>query len=679
MFKATSTIACALFTASLATAETPTPPVAGEHWSFQPVRDVAPPQVDDALSAHPIDRFIRARQQAAGLNPVGLADRRALIRRASYDLTGLPPTPEQVKAFLKDERPNAFAEMIDQFLASPRYGERWGRHWLDLARYADTAGENSDYPIPQAYLYRDYVIDSFNADKPYDVFLHEQIAGDILGRMGEPEEYAERVIATGFLAQAKRFGTRDLEDMHLIIEDTLDTIGKVTMGLVMRCARCHDHKYDPTTMKDYYALYGFFQSTSYPYPGGESDRVQKYFAPLVHPDVLARQDKDYFAGKQPEIDRLKAELKAAKPKGDKAVKAVQAKIDAINNAAPGRRVPVAYAVHEGKATDAHVQKLGNPRSKGDLVKRAVPSFLNDNAHLSIPEGASGRLQFAEWLTDPKNPLTARVMVNRIWQHHFGKPIVATPSDFGIQGAKPTHPELLDWLARRFIESGWSVKAMHRLILSSKTWQLASGHDAVNEAKDSANAHYWKFDRRRLDAESIRDSMLLMGGNLNLARPGAHPFPPADKWRFSAHRQFKAVYPSNHRSVYLMVQRLHPHPFISVFNGPDTSATTAMRDQSTVPQQALFMSNSKQVEEQAAGFAKELANTESDSTERVRRAYWRAFSREPNERELQRAATFLSRYAELAKADGVAEQQRDSEAWAALARTMLTSNEFVFVD
>ncbi len=659
--------------------ETATPPATGDHWSFQPVREVAPPAADDALSAHPIDRFIRARQKEAGLNPVSLADRRALIRRASFDLTGLPPTPEQVKAFLKDERPNAFAEMIDQFLASPRYGERWGRHWLDLARYADTAGENSDYPIPQAYLYRDYVIDSFNADKPYDAFLHEQIAGDILGRMGKPEDYAERVIATGFLAQAKRFGTRDLEDMHLIIEDTLDTIGKVTMGLVMRCARCHDHKYDPTSMQDYYAMYGFFQSTSYPYPGGESDRVQKYFAPLVHPDVLARQDRDYFAGKQPEIDRLKAELTAAKPKGDKAVKAVQAKIDAINNAAPGKRVPVAYAVHEGKATDAYVQKLGNPRSKGDLIKRGVPSFLDDNAHLNIPEGASGRLQFAEWLTDPENPLTARVMVNRIWQHHFGKPIVATPSDFGIQGAKPTHPELLDWLARRFMESGWSVKAMHRLIMSSKTWQLASAHDATNEAKDSANAHYWKFDRRRLDAESIRDSMLLMGGNLDLARPGAHPFPPADKWRFSAHRQFKAVYPSNHRSVYLMVQRLHPHPFISVFNGPDTSATTAMRDQSTVPQQALFMSNSRQVEQQAEGFAKELALAEPDTAERLRLAYWRAFSREPNERELQRAAGFLSCYAELAKADGVPEQQRDSQAWAALARTMLTSNEFVFVD
>ena len=649
------------------------------HWAFHPIRDIAPPETGAALSPHPIDRFIRASQKEAGLNPVDLAGRRDLIRRASFDLTGLPPTPEQVRAFLKDQRPNAFAEMIDQFLASPRYGERWGRHWLDLARYADTAGENSDYPIPQAYLYRDYVIDSFNADKPYDVFLHEQIAGDILGRAGAPEDYAERVIATGFLAQAKRFGTRDLEDMHLIIEDTLDTIGKVTMGLVMRCARCHDHKYDPTSMRDYYAMYGFFQSTSYPYPGGESDRAQKYFAPLVHPDVLSRQDEDYFAGKQSEIDRLKAELKAAKPKGDKAVKAVQAKLDAINNAAPGKRVPVAYAVREGKATDAHVQKLGNPRSKGDLVERGVPAFLDDNAHLSIPEGSSGRLQFAEWLTDPDNPLTARVMVNRIWQHHFGKPIVATPSDFGIQGAKPTHPELLDWLARRFIESGWSVKTMHRLIMSSKTWQLASAHNAANEATDSANAHYWKFDRRRLDAESIRDSMLLMGGNLDFARPGPHPFPPADKWRFSAHRQFKAVYPSNHRSVYLMAQRLHPHPFISVFNGPDTSATTAMRDQSTVPQQALFMSNSKQVEEQAAGFAKELTGSESNTTERIRLAYWRAFSREPGERELKRAQSFLSRYVELAAAEKLPEPHREAQAWAALARTMLTSNEFVFVD
>ncbi len=678
--KARWTLVCAMAVAPLAMAETTAPdPDAGRHWAFQPVREVSLPAAADALSAHPIDRFIRARQREAGLVPVAAADRRALIRRASFDLTGLPPTPEQVRRFEADTRPNAFAELIDELLASPRYGERWGRHWLDLARYADTAGENSDYPIPQAHLYRDYVIDSFNADKPYDVFLREQIAGDIIARAGAPENYAERVIATGFLAQAKRFGTRDLEDMHLIIEDTLDTIGKVTMGLVMRCARCHDHKYDPTTMKDYYALYGFFQSAGYPYPGGESDRVQKYFAPLEHPDVLARRDKEYFSGKQPEIDRLKAELKAAKPKGDKAVKAVQAKLDAINAGSPGRRVPVAYAMHEGKAADAYIQKLGNPRSKGDLVHRGVPSFLDADAHLDIPEGASGRLQFAEWLTHPENPLTARVMVNRIWQHHFGKPIVATPSDFGIQGAKPTHPELLDWLAKRFIESGWSVKAMHRLILSSKTWQIASAHDATNEAKDSANAHYWKFDRRRLDAELIRDSMLLLGGNLDLSRPGPHPFPPADKWRFSAHRQFKAVYPSNHRSVYLMVQRLHPHPFISVFNGPDTSATTAMRDQSTVPQQALFMSNSKQVEQQAEGFAKELAAAEPDTLKRLRLAYWRAFSREPNERELERALEFLARYAELAAAENVPEAQREPQAWAALARTMLTSNEFVFVD
>lgn len=702
----------------------------GRHWAFQPVRKVSPPNEPDALSPHPIDQFIRARQKELGLRPVAPADRRALIRRASYDLAGLPPTPSRVKAFLANDRPNAFAELVDEALASPRYGERWGRHWLDLARYADTAGENSDYPIPQAYLYRNYVIDSFNEDKPYDLFLKEQIAGDILGRKGAPEDYAERLIATGFLAQAKRFGTGDLEDMHLIIEDTLNTLGQVAMGLGLRCARCHDHKYDPTTMKDYYALYGFFQSAAYPFPGGESVRVPKYFAPTIHPDILAKEDAAYFAVHGDERKRLTASLesttkhgveavlyakvtrelkalnselddceanteaaralterivaktgeqKAAKAALDKAVGAIQSKLDEIENGSPSGRAPLAYAVRQGKPADAHIQKLGNPRSRGPVVKRAAPAFLSPKGPMDIPEGESGRLALAEWLTDAENPLTARVMVNRIWQFHFGRPIVATPSNFGIQGEAPTHPELLDWLAGQFIESGWSIKAMHRLIMSSQTYQLSAAHDAGNAALDSDNAYYWRFDRRRLDAESIRDSMLALGGNLDLAQPGPHPFPPVNKWRFSAHYQFKAVYPSNHRSVYLMVQRLHPHPFLSLFNGPDTSASTARRDESVAPMQALFMSNSELVEKQAEGFARALIATESDARRRIDAAYWRAFSRAANAAEIKRAEAYLRRYAELLAKEGVGADGRELKSWGSFARTLLTANEFVFVD
>lgn len=650
---------------------------AGRHWAFLPLRPTDIPEVDGADSQHPIDRFIASRHSELGLRRVQRADRKTLIRRASFDLTGLPPDWSSVNAFVNDARPEAFAEVVEQLLSSPRYGERWGRHWLDLARYADTAGENSDYPIPQAHLYRDYVIDAFNQDKPYDEFIREQIAGDILARetlaqSGDPERYAEQVIATGFIAQSKRFGTNDLEAMHLIIEDTLDTMGKVVLGLGLRCARCHDHKYDPTTTEDYYGLYGFFQSTAYPFPGGESVREQRYFVSTVPPDDLEKSDAAYFVEHAEEIEKLKRLIEEKKD-----VEKNQRALDEIEQKAPSRLAPVAYGVAEGKVGDARVQKGGSPYRKGEVVKRRFPEFLAAGSQPELTDGQSGRLELAHWLTDPKNPLTARVMVNRIWQFHFGKPIVPTPSNFGLQGTPPTHPELLDWLAMEFIKSGWSVKAMHRLIMSSQTYQAASLHDEHNAAVDSGNECYWRFDRQRMDAESIRDSLLLLGGNLDLSRPGPHPFPSKDKWRWTAHRQFKAVYPSQHRSVYLMVQRLHPHPFLSIFNGPDTSASTAIRDQSTVPLQALFMTNSDLVDQQAQGFAKSLI--QADSEDRVRLAYRRALLRDPSPRESERADQFISRYLQVLASEEVDPSERDVLAWTGFSRALLTSNEFLFVD
>ncbi|MBL6765569.1 MAG: DUF1553 domain-containing protein [Verrucomicrobiae bacterium] len=643
------------------------------HWAFAPVRMVSPPEVGDPAGTHPIDRFIRARQLEQGLEPVGPADRRTLLRRAYFDLIGLPPSPERARAFLADDSPEAFEHLLGELLASPRYGERWGRHWLDLARYADTAGENSDFPIPQAHLYRDYVIDAFNDDMPYDRFVREQIAGDILGRQGDPKDYAGKLVATGFLAQAKRFGTGDLQDLHLIIEDTLDTMGKVILGLGMSCARCHDHKHDPTSMRDYYGLYSFFQRTSYPFPGGESVREQRYFKPAVHPAVLGPADAAYFAKHQVEIDRLKELVQAKRdPKSN------QERLDAIMAQSPSRRAPQAYAVSDGEVADTYIHKLGNPRSQGAKVNPGVPAFLGGHG-VDIAAAGSGRLELARWLTSPDNPLTARVMVNRIWQFHFGRPIVPTPSNFGLSGEAPTHPDLLDWLSRRFVESGWSIKAMHRLIMTSRTWQRANDHHAANAARDSANAFYWRFDRRRLDAEAIRDSMLQLGGNLDLERPGPHPFPPADKWRFSAHRQFKAVYPSNHRSVYLMVQRLHPHPYLALFNGPDTSTTTAERDRSMVPLQALFMSNSGFVAEQSRGLAETLLAGAGDAEARVRDAHLRVFSRPPTASELRRALDYLDQYGRLLAEEGVKAGERPGLAWASYAKTLITANEFLFVD
>ena len=498
------------------------------------------------------------------------ADKPSLLRRAYYDLVGLPPTPEQIDAFLADDSPSAFATVIDELLSSQRYGERWARHWLDLVRYADTAGDNSDYPIPQAHLYRDYVIDAFNADLPYDRFLHEQLAGDLLAKDAPETDYARLVIATGFIAQSKRIGTRELEDMHLIIEDTLSTFGPAILGLSLRCARCHDHKFDPLTMEDYYALYGFFASTQYPFAGAEEVRKQTKFAPLIPPSQvqpLVALEKLSWPASKSQIDSLEKKAAAGSGSGEfdetqkneteKQLKSLREKLASLEKSDPLEGVATAYAVEELKPVDVAIQINGDPNSRGDQIARRGPPKILDASPLAIPSGTSGRLELAQWLTTTANFLTARVMANRVWQHHFGRPIVPTPSDYGFRGTPPTHPELLDWLANEFIASGWSIKSLHRTIMLSKTYQLASDTDGRNAEVDSGNRWYWRFDRRRLDAESLRDTILMLSGTLDLNRPGPHPFPEPSKWRYTAHHQFNQVcYPSDHRSVYLMVQRLH---------------------------------------------------------------------------------------------------------------------------
>jgi len=648
------------------------------HWAFQPLSEAKPPVDPSGWASTAIDAWIAAKQREHGLQPVGQADRRTLIRRATYDLIGLPPTPEHVEAFVADERPDAYARLVDELLDSPRHGERWGRYWLDLARYADTAGDNSDYPIPEAYLYRDYVIDAFNADIPYDRFLHEQIAGDLLAKQGPAEDYNRRVIATGFVAQAKRFGTYKLEDIHQIIEDTLNTTGQTVLGLSMRCARCHDHKFDPITAKDYYALYGFFAGTKYPFAGSEEDHKPSEFVPLAPPELIHARETAHAA----EVAQLQAAVDQAlaAKKSDDEVKPLQKALVAKQKESPFEGLDLAYAVREGTPVDARLQKGGNPRSLGDVIPRGVPLCLDASGKLEIPEGESGRLQFAEWLTSgPPQALTARVMANRLWQNHFGRPIVATPSDFGLRGTPPTHPELLDELAREFIASGWSMKAMHRRIMLSKTYQLATTHDASNQAADSGNTWYWRVDRRRIDAEALRDSVLALSGDLDLARPGPHPFPPMEKWKFSAHHQFKAVYPSNHRSVYLMVQRLHPHPYLALFNGPDASMTTPMRDSSAVPLQSLFLLNNAFIHEQASRFATSLIEARTDPTERLNLAFLRAYGRPTSESERSRLLGLLERYDQALRDEGVAKERRPLEVWSSLTRTLLASNEFHYID
>jgi hypothetical protein len=513
-----------------------------------------------------------AKLREQGLRPVGPAGKRALIRRVTFDLIGLPPTPEEVERFVADATQDAYPQVVERLLASPHYGERWGRHWLDVAHYADTAGDNADYPIPEIRLYRDYVIDAFNADKPYDEFVREQLAGDILARRGPRERYAERLVATGFLALARRYATAPYEFWHLSLEDAIATTGSAFLGLTLRCARCHDHKFDPITTEDYYALYGIFAGTTFPYTGSEEfasmKKPREHLVPLLPPDEVAAWVK---------VRRGKWGIPA--------------------------EVPAAYAVSEGKPVPTRVHRQGNPDTPGPVAPRGVPKFLEGERPVRVPEDGSGRLQLAEWLTRPEHPLTARVMVNRIWQHHFGRGIVGTPSNFGLRGEPPTHPELLDYLAGEFVRGGWSVKAVHRLILLSRTYQLASDEDAENEGKDPTNRWYWRHTRRRLDAEAVRDAMLFVAGNLDRGRPGPHPFPPVGQWRWTQHMAFKEVYPSAHRSVYLMTQRLQRHPFLALFDGPDTNESTAARGSSTVPLQALYLMNNPSPRRQAEGLAR----------------------------------------------------------------------------
>jgi hypothetical protein len=1111
-----------------------TPPdrlkVAVKPWSFEPLTDPPPPLRDDSRALTPVDAFILADLAGRGLQLSPRADKRTLIRRASYDLTGLPPTPEETDAFLADGSPDAFAKVVERLLDSPRYGEHWGRHWLDVARYADTAGDTADYPVPEAWRYRNYVIDAFNADKPYDEFLREQIAGDILAREGPPGRYAERVAATGYLALSRRFGFDSENYQHLTIQDTIDTLGQSVLGLSVGCARCHDHKFDPVSMEDYYGLYGIFASTRYSFPGSEQKMKYRAMSPLVPPaesrekwrgmqagfaalglapaavlrslddpdgdfemqkvasggsngvlvppwlyegKVAVSQDaqspfkhlypfgiagarvapdagayrirqglpmlpetgvlhvnlefrvaagdpaasgRHRFAlgpvdgpaviavwlssgqltlsggeaplhlplskpgewhclqlaidrqggtfsgsvglpgnvtafearrlsgavaiesvtidssgaeGRLPVLDldnfdiqetpvapvsatpsglpaagptlaELQAELQAIggmdgdfeaqsdeappglpwHPGPNSAVKIAAASQspfrnlhaagtrgihlpataamayngfghhlaktwdpanadklhvgfdfrcgnaedtgtwrfhvgrshtsaavelgfngtelfrrsgdarDAVARLQPGewhqvqvvldlkartytgsiatrairsefsgdfgsawegsidylfvdsyghlagprpavdadnfvisasplppldapdvtadasasarqaaiaelrrkidqrraederRRaeldarlaagpVALAYGVSEGTPHDVPIQIRGEPDKPGAVVPRSFIRALGQ-AELPAAAGGSGRLELARWLTRPDHPLTARVMVNRIWQYHFGRGLVATSNDFGSRSQPPSHPALLDHLASRFIASGWSVKAMHRMILSSATWQQA-GSGGSPQAADFLAA----FPRRRLGAEEIRDSILSVSGSLDPEPGGAHPFPPSPGWGYTQHGPFTAVYEHDKRSVYLMVQRIKRHPFLALFDGADPNSSTAERRVTTVPTQALYFLNDPFVHDKALKFAGRLQAAGNDEPRQLELATQLAFGRPPTAAELAEAAEFLQSYrAELGPAAGA---NGGLEPLAAYLRVLFGSNEFLHCD
>ena len=657
---------------------------ARDWWSFRPVTDPAPPRVQHASwPANALDSFILSRLESAGLEPAPDAERSAWIRRVTFDLTGLPPEPSEIEAFVADPSVEAFSRVVDRLLDSPRYGERWGRHWLDVVRYADTAGDNSDFPVPQLHRYRDWVIRAFNDDQPFHQFVREQIAGDLL-ETPNPEVRRNRIIATGYLANARRFGSRvDDYPQHLTIEDTLDNLGRTFLGLSLNCARCHDHKFDPIPTADYYALYGIFNSTRYPWPGIELEQRQRDLIPLVDrdqwPDYQARKEaRDAEAKRlQKRVQTSKDALKAAPADGKSEAEAQvrEAETALRNQAHLAPLAEMAYAVTESDRTgDAQIQIKGDPARPGSPIRRRFLQVLGGDP---LPAGtsSSGRRELAEWITRPGNPLVDRVWVNRVWQHHFGRGLVPTPNDFGRQGRPPSHPELLDWLAARFRKSDGSTKSLHRLIVLSRTYRQSATRSMASLERDPSNELLSAFPRRRLDAEAMRDTLLLLGSSLDLSPAGAHPFPPEHEWKFTQHNPFRALYETSHRSVFLMTQRIQRHPFLATFDGADPSASTPSRLTSTTPVQALFLINDPLVHTQAARFGNRVFRSGGSPSQRIDLAYRMALGRPAAPEEVRLALRFL----EAAAAAESGSETDHAAAWESLARTLFRLNEFVYLD
>ena len=645
-------------------------------WAFQPVVEPTVPAVENPDWAKTtIDRFVLAQLEAKGLRPAQAADKRTLIRRATIDLHGLPPTRGEVAAFLADDSSDAFARVVERLLASPRYGERWGRHWLDVARYADSNGMDDNLTYADAWRYRDYVIAAFNDDKSYDQFVREQLAGDLLTTWSD-ESRAESLIATGFLMVGPKMLAEDdpVKQQMDIADEQLDTSARAFMGLTMGCARCHDHKYDPLRIADYYSLAGIFKSTgtmiSYRVDSKwnatalESSELNKRLSELereidAHDDVLVNGNMEKMSSE--EREKHEQNLEAAK-RGYASI-------------------PKAMAVTEGKVEDLPIFLRGNHLTPGKLAPRGFPRILAGDRRRHISDKQSGRREFAEWLTAPEHPLTARVMVNRIWKWHFGQGIVRSPNNFGRLGERPDNQPLLDWLTIQFIESGWSVKAMHRLILFSNSYQMSTTSNHHNLEVDPENRLLWRRDRLRMEVEVIRDSLLAVSGQLDLTMGGTL-IPHMNFVNLSSEGKARdpALYESRRRSVYLPVLRSALYEVFQSFDFPAPAVTNGQRSRTTVASQALFMMNSKLMLEASNRLAEQLlAEPARDDKQRIARAYELVLLRSPSTQETKEWLDFLAEYQQGPHSEIVEAGPQHRRAWQGLCRVLLSSNEFVYVD
>jgi hypothetical protein len=643
---------------------------AATHWAFQPVRKPSLPMVKNrAWVRTPIDAFVLAKLEAKGLPPSSPASRRVLVRRVTFDLTGLPPTPQEVEAFLNDRAPVAYERVVDRLLASPAYGERGARHWLDVVRYADyhdgdpKSRTASCEPL-EAWRYRDWVVASFNRDLPFDRFIVHQVAGDLLPAPDNQEFYADGLIATTFLTNGTwDRGDADKEKMVSdMVDDQIDTTGKAFLGLTLGCARCHNHKFDPVSQSDYYALAGMFYSThilkDIGTKGGEYtlNRV-----PLVSKSTLAKRERQLKQLNDINTKLAELDKKSPKPADDDPVRLT---LLHQRDTLQGELLPepqVAEAAQEGGTAGGlfpNIQNVplhirGSYTRLGAIVPRRLPAFFAGDTQQPITRG-SGRRELANWIASKTNPLTARVIVNRVWQQHFGTGLVRTPNNFGMLSEPPSHPELLDWLASQFVEDGWSLKKLHRLILLSAAYQQSSVVSRTQFARDPENRWVGRFAGRRLEAEAIRDAMLVAAGRLDSALGG-----PAS-----------ADLNITRRSLYVQTARWDRGSFAMLFDAANPDAPEEKRHVSTVAPQALFLLNHDFVLSQARHLAERLArDAPGDETARIQRAYQLLFARPASAEEIRIGREFLA-HTDKSGADA---------AWLDLAHVLLCSNEFVYLD
>ncbi|MEC9081519.1 MAG: DUF1553 domain-containing protein [Verrucomicrobiota bacterium] len=617
-----------------------------EHWSLKPINKPTPPDIaDSAWPRNPVDHFVLARLEKAGITPAPEANRRVLIRRAYFDLIGLPPTPEVVAAFVAED--TSWDQIIEELLASPQYGERWARHWMDIARYSDGLGGFLDNrALPNAWQYRDFVVNALNDDVPFDQFIRWQIAGELT-----PNAPLSARAGTGFFAVGPTYNGDggDAEATAAAraetLSDRVDTFSRAFLGLTVACARCHDHKFDPISIKDYYAIAGIFNNTSI------ADK------PLVPDEIVKAYDNHQNKIKNVDNQIKKLNEKVKKEKREisnqekKQLDEWKQERDALRKIAPPKYA-TAHGLHEKGNDNMHVAIRGDLRKKGEEVPRRFLQVISREKSFSKE---SGLLQLAEAVVARDNPLTPRVLVNRIWQWHFGRPIVRTPSNFGVIGEKPTHPLLLDWLATNFTDNEWSIKDLHRLIMKSATYRMSSRHISDNFDRDGENRLIWRMNPRRVEVESWRDSMLAATGELDLKLGGT----PTNEILNSARRSIYATISRNG-------DRISSDPFFRLFGFPAPRSTAPKRIISTVPQQYLFIMNSPFFQKRADALAKRLTRESETNKSRIEHAYQILFNRQPSTNERDTGLTFLA-------------QSNSRSAWNQYTQALLGSEEFRYIE